>query len=311
MSEVLTEPGTCLAFGGTNARFANCETGDITGFNSVATPDKPPEFFEWMARRVLDASDEGKHWLVAGFPGPVSPNGLFVGPLNNVAGMRTEKYDLHKELKSADKEVTKVIEQGFTLLAVNDGTLASQAAASRIGNNNYTKTGTLIIGTGVGAGIVEKDPDYTNVHRADKNNPNEIGHIMLSSNPFDTFENRYSGPALLRRYGVGAEELPANHPAWAEEGVAIGMMATTLSLMSNVGLVVPTGGLGAGASHKYGRHLKKFMDTYKDFANGPQKEYTPDIALVPASQSKEFEMYGAEGVIRDHLTSETEAPADP
>jgi predicted NBD/HSP70 family sugar kinase len=301
MSEVAIDPGVCLGFGGTNARMASCADGDVLGFESMTTPTEPDQFFNWMARSLLDASHAGSSWLVAGFPGPVSPDGQTVGPFANVSGMREEQYDLRAQLAAADSEVENVLDQGFVLLAVNDGTLAAQAAAYRIGNHQYGKTGALIFGTGVGAGVVEKDPNHTNVHRVDTKNPYEIGHLLLSGDPADRFEDRYSGPGLEKRFKFKPEDLPATHPAWIEEGVAIGRLAMTLGLMSGVELVVPTGGIGAGASNKYGPHLERFLETYSSVGNGPQKAFIPQVLLVPPSDTEAFEMYGAEGVMREHL----------
>jgi predicted NBD/HSP70 family sugar kinase len=283
---------------------AGCENGDITGFESVVTPTEPEEFFDWMARKLLDASHEGRQWLVTGFPGPVSPDGNEVGPLVNVAGMREERYDLRERLTDADPEVERVLDQGFTLLAVNDGTLAAQAAASRIGLHRYDKTGALIVGTGVGAGVVERDPDYTDVHRPDTKNPLEIGHLMLDHSPGNTFESRYSGPGMEREYGVSPEDLPADHHAWPAEGTAISRLALTLGLMNGVELVVPTGGVGAGASDKLEPHVRASISSIGELGNGPQKMFAPDVMFVPPGESGEFELYGAEGVMRDHMTSD-------
>lgn len=298
--EVQVAPGYCLAFGGTNAREASCADGDIMGFNSVRTPTEPDLFFSWMARKLLDASHAGNAWLVAGFPGPVSPDGTIVGPLENVSGMRKEEYDLRRRLTAADPEVERVLEQGFVLLAVNDGTLAAQAAADRIGEHKFGKTGVLIFGTGVGAGVVKKDPRYANVHRADTENPFELGHQMLSGNPGDTLETRYSGPGIKRRFGFDPRYLPATHPAWKEQGEVIAAQAVALGVMNSVGLVVPTGGVGAGASDKYAPHLSRVMGLIPTHGSAPQRKFAPVVRLVPPKETDSFEMSGAEGVMRDY-----------
>jgi predicted NBD/HSP70 family sugar kinase len=301
VADVAVEAGVCIGLGGTNARVAGCEGGDITGFNSIVTPTEPDQFFGWLARNLLDASHEGSQWLVAGFPGPVSEDGRTVGPMANVAGMNRERYDIRGQLIAADSEVRRVLDQGFVLLAVNDGTLAAQAAASRIGEHKYDKTGALIIGTGVGAGVVEKDPDHDTVHHVDTTNPLEIGHLMLSGDPEDRFEDRYSGPGMKKRYGMDPKDIPAEHPAWAEEGMAVNRLALTLGLMSGVELVVPTGGVGAGASSKLEPHVREFAQDIAAHGNGPQKLFMPDIKLVPPKEAAEFELYGGEGVMRDYL----------
>lgn len=303
------EPGICIGFGGTQARMADCEAGDILRFNSIVTPTEPDALFSWMARNLLDASHDGKQWLVAGFPGPVSMDGQTVGPLTNVSGMREERYGLRGQLAAADPEVERVLDQGFTLLAVNDGTLAAHAAASRIGRHEYDKTGALIIGTGIGAGVVEKDPAHPDVHHVDTTNPFEIGHLLLSGDPFDRFEDKYSGPGMKKRYGMDPKEIPAGHPAWAEEGGAAGRLALVMGLMNGVELVVPTGGVGAGASRKLKPHIEAFVAGIRTYGNGPQKLFIPDIKLVSPKEADEFEMFGAEGVMRDFLTAPAEHSA--
>ncbi len=305
MKTVDVESGVCLGFGGTNARRAVCESGDVSDFTSIETPTKPREFFGWMARQALQAAHDGHGWMVAGYPGPVSSDGKLVGPLANVAGMRNKQYTLREELAGADPAAARLLDEGFALVAVNDGNLAAQAAAARIGRHKYGKTGALIIGTGVGSGVVEKDASYADVHRVDNSSPYEIGHLPQSADPFDTFERRYAGPALAATYNCDPREMATNHPAWQAIGVAAGRMAATMGLMNNVELVVPVGGVGAGASDKYGRHLDEFMATYREYGNGPQKLFAPEIAFVAPSESQVFEMYGAEGVMRDYLTATT------
>jgi len=73
--------------------------------------------------------------------------------------------------------------------------------------------------------------------------------------------------------------------------------------MAGVELVVPTGGVGAGASDKYGPHLTAFIERYLEVANAPQRKFMPKIVLVPSDEAAHFEMYGAEGVMRDHVTA--------
>ena len=289
---VKVEQGAAIAFGGSNARVADCFEGDISGFDSIRTPGSPNEFFSWTARHLLESAHKGNSWLVAGFPGPVSIDGRTIGPFANIKGLDEVEYDLLDRLNEADPEVGRTLEQGFTLLTVNDGPLAAQAVAARVGEHKYDKSAALIIGTGVGAGVAIRDKRYADVHRVDTN-PLEIGHLLI----------RYSGPALKRRAeGIDPKNLPADHPLWQEEGEAAFRMATFLGLMSGVELVVPTGGVGAGASDKFNNALINMSAQYALSGNNTQKKFTPDIKLIPPNQSQEFELYGAEGVMRDYLT---------
>lgn len=299
-----------MGFGGTNARIGVSAGGDITGFKSIETPSDPEAFYGWMARQVLDAADAGNEWMVAGFPGPVSPDGKKVGPMPNIPGLAEGEYDLEAELAAADPAAARLVEQGFRIVNVNDGELAAQAAADRVGRHGFDITAALILGTGIGAGIVKRDPAYSDVHRADRDNPAEIGHLMVGEgeDPTETYETTLSGPAIERRFG-DARQIPADHPIWRKVGGATARLATTLSLMHGAQLVVPCGGVGGGASDKYGPHLDEIMETYGRFGNGPQRKFAPEIEPVPADEAQIFELYGGAGVMRDFETRATVQPA--
>lgn len=97
----------------------------------------------------------------------------------------------------------------------------------------------LTIGTGIGGGVIcAGKPLHGLVHP-------EMGHVSLPHDrqvdPFegccpyhkDCFEGLASGPALNRRWGIPAEKLPADHPAWNLEahyvGLALSNFICTLS----------------------------------------------------------------------------------
>lgn len=302
MSEISLESGACIGFGGTNARVGVYQHGDILGFHADPTPIHPTEFFAWMAQQTLSLADKGANWIVAGFPGPVTADGVHVGPMANVPGLANSQYSLAKELTVSDPAVGRLLKDGFHLLAVNDGELAAQAAAHRVGKAEYSKVAALILGTGVGAGIVHRDDQQTAVFRADGTIPAEIGHLPRSANPYDTFERAVSGRALENRYGVDPKELDANHPAWHEVGAVAGQLTMTLALMNGAELVVPCGGVGAAASDKYGPHLRTVLEGFASHGNGTQRHFLPVVKPVSAGDAQIFELYGAEGVMRDFMT---------
>ena len=302
MSTVPVGSGVVLGFGGSNARVGHSAEGDISGFYSVPTPTNPPEFFAWMARQVLGAAHDGSEWVVAGYPGPVTPDGKFIGPMKNVKGLANEQYDVLEMLNASDAAVGRLIDEGFKVMSVNDGELAAHAAAYTVGNFRYDRTAALILGTGVGAGVVIRDPEHKDIYRADRINPLEIGHIILSDDPYDSIENAVSGTALEKMYNQDAREIPADHPAWKRVGEFAGRLATMLGLMNGVQLVVPCGGVGAGASEKYLPHLNRMIEVYRTHGNGPQKLFLPRIVTVPSAEAQIFELFGGEGVMRDVLT---------
>lgn len=302
MSELVLGPGTCLAFGGTNARVGLLDQGDIVDFNSVDTPEDPNDFALWMARQTLLAADRGDGWVVAGFPGPVAADGTYVGPMANVRGMKDTQYDLGHEMTVADPAIGRLLNDGFTLINVNDGELAAQAAAVRVAEERHKKVGILIIGSGNGAGIVNRDQKLPTVFRPDRSCPTEIGHLLLSDDPFDTYENMISGPAIERVYDKGPRQLDSTHPVWRKVGVKAAQLTMILGLMQGAELVVPTGGVGAGASDKYGHHLRNVLEQVAEFGNATQKKFIPEIVTIDPSEAQVFELYGAEGVMRDFMS---------
>jgi fructokinase len=96
----------------------------------------------------------------------------------------------------------------------------------------------ITIGTGIGAGIMANGQlVHGLVHP-------EVGHVYLPTLPCDAFEGACpfhgrcweglcSGPAILKRTGIPAEELPADHPAWElitqYVGYALANLVFTLS----------------------------------------------------------------------------------
>lgn len=294
------ERGFCLGYGGTNARVATCGDGDIYGFRSERTPDNPDEFFSLMGSWILEASEAGAAWAVAGFPGPVEQSGssFTIGPFSNIPGLGEKKYDLGKELVRADPGCKSLIEQGFRVIAVNDGDLAAHAAAARIGDGKYERVADIILGTGVGGAVVARDED--GVYKASKQ-PFEVGHIVLGEAPNESFENTYSGTAIKAATGEDAANLLPNHPIWQKLGRGVGKLATMMSLVSGAELVVPSGGVGVLRYEDYQASLREFMAQYATFGSKAQKAFVPEIKPVPKDLAQSFEMYGAEGVMLDHM----------
>jgi len=294
--------GACFGFGGTNARYGRIFGNNLSGYESKKTPDTPDKFFGWTGRLLLEAADQGAEWVVAGFPGPVTPDGRIVGPMTNVSGLENKRYDLAAELTKTDPAIERLLSGNFLLIAVNDGELAAQAVAARMGQA-HNNVAALIMGTGQGTGVVKRDSTMTEVFRADRVNPFETGHLIRDPrNIGDTFENRIAGPAIERRAKMSAKDIPVDHPIWREVGEEAGLIAHYLGLISGVELVVPTGGVGAGASDKFSRHMEQFLSNIRDNGNGPQSMFIPRVAYVDPKEANEFEMYGASGIMVDVRT---------
>lgn len=297
--------GFCFGFGGTNARTARCIEGDVVDFRVQNTPVVSGELFQWTSQQILRAAEQGAGWAVAGFPGPVEVTGdsFNVGPFTNIQGLSKETYDLKTELEEADSAVGELFEQGFRLVAVNDGDLAAHAAATVVGQGEYDKAADIILGTGVGGAVAAREDGVYHTSRL----PFEVGHAVLGEDPRETFENLYSGSAIKAMTGICAEDLPASHPIWDKVGRGVGKLATLMSLMTGAELVVPSGSVGVHRFEDYRDALLRFMEQYESFGSPAQQAFTPLILRVPTRIADQYELFGAEGVMRDTLHQDAAA----
>lgn len=298
--------GTTLGWGASNARMADVNhAGLVVPSWTVQTPKTPREFFDLMEREVIASSERGNQWVVAGFPGLVSVDGRRIGPMENISGL-SDQYDLVTGLSERSEEARELLSEGFQVRAVNDGELAAQAAAHHVSEGKHDSVAAFIVGTGVGTGIVRKDLSIsgTAVYRGDAKNPAEIGHIWLSDDPTDTLERAIQGSALRRKTGMNPKDIPSDHPIWEDFAVLVGRGIMTLAVMHGPKLVVPTGGVGAGASDKYKDLLLKNMTRLDHVADlpKPQKVLKPEIGFVDPRNSHEFELHGGPGVMLDFVT---------
>jgi fructokinase len=114
----------------------------------------------------------------------------------------------------------------------------------------------LTVGTGIGAGLlIDGRPWHGLVHP-------EVGHVRIphdhERDPFDgvcpmhgdCWEGLASGPAIERRWGVPARELPDEHPAWELEAEYVALGILTIVLVFSPERIV----LGGGVMERSGLH---------------------------------------------------------
>jgi hypothetical protein len=190
------------------------------------------------------------------------------------------------------------------------------AVAART-EGDYKKVAALINGTGVGVGVTKFSP-ADGLWRPVTDEALEGGHQARVPNfkdeesifdPSDKPESRISGSAIQRRTGVDPRHVLPEHPIWREVGVEMGVLAANLGFMHSVQLVMPTGGVGAGASAKYGWYMmEEVMESYRrpdSLACETQRLLLPDIEFIDPSEADRFEMNGAVGVMLDRLNPAT------
>jgi predicted NBD/HSP70 family sugar kinase len=297
----MLEQGVIFGSGGTNSRDGEYIDGSIVNFHTQETPNGTREYFGWMGNRMLEASDNGANWAVVGVPGPVQQKeDTYLVNFTNVKALGST-YNLIKELTASDPAIGRLIEQGFVIVGANDGDLAAHAAVDQLADPVHNRVGALIFGTGVGGAVVTRDTSDPQIFRQLKL-PFEIGHGVVGELPTESFENTYSGTAIaLATGGTEAKDLPIGHPMWDKVGRGVGKLAVLVGVMTGTELVVPTGGVGVGGYDKYCAELDKFMAACQAIGSAPQRNLLPEIRRVPLHQAQEFEMFGAAGIIQDHL----------
>ena len=108
------------------------------------------------------------------------------------------------------------------------------------------------MGTGIGGGlIVGGEPVHGLMHP-------EIGHLLLTPEPDDPApagfcpyhphcaEGLASGPAIEKRWGVSARDLPEDHPAWALEASYLAQVCADAMLAFSPEKII----LGGGVMHQ-------------------------------------------------------------
>jgi fructokinase len=154
------------------------------------------------------------------------------------------------------------------------------------------------IGTGIGAGILI---DGKVVHGL--THP-EAGHVQLphdrQKDPFagvcpfhgDCFEGLANGPAIAKRWGLEAQSLPVNHPAWELEATYIAeALSATIYLVSPQRIVL--GGGVMEQSQLFPLIRQKVCENLNSYIASPVITAGMDEYIVAPSLGKRSGILGA------------------
>jgi fructokinase len=156
----------------------------------------------------------------------------------------------------------------------------------------------LTVGTGIGGGaLVGGRLVHGLVHP-------EMGHMLIphdrEADPFpgscpyhgDCLEGLATGGALEQRWGVRAEELPADHPAWALEAeyLAAGLVNLTLALSPE--RIILGGGV-MGQPQLFPLIRKKVVTKLAGYVASPAINENIDDYIVPPGLGKRSGVLGA------------------
>jgi fructokinase len=156
----------------------------------------------------------------------------------------------------------------------------------------------MTVGTGIGMGIlIDGRPFHGHGHV-------EAGHFFLphdrSADPFagvcpfhgDCLEGLASGPSIAKRWGKPAEELPADHPAWALESRYLGFAIANLILAYSPEIII----LGGGVSAHPGLHeLVRIQarEALAGYIHSPEFDRHPGGFIIPPRLGQDSGVLGA------------------
>ena len=155
------------------------------------------------------------------------------------------------------------------------------------------------VGTGIGAGIVcNGSPLHGLAHP-------EAGHIRIPRTgeekrtftgicPFhgDCLEGIASGPAMEKRWGKPAQELPEDHPAWDLEADALAWACINMIATVSPRRIIIGGGVsqGPGLFPKIRRRVAEQLNGYFE---APEITEHIDQFIVPPKLGQQAGLYGA------------------
>lgn len=192
--------------------------------------------------------------------------------------------------------ITATLLQAFPAarIALETDVNAACLAEARIGAaEGLENVAYITIGTGIGAGILcdgrllhgALHPEFGHIHL-----PRRKGDDFAGVCPFhgNCLEGMASGPAIEKRWGKPAHELPADHPAWDMEAWYLAHGIIGLLAISPPERVV----IGGGVSQAAGLHEK--TDTLvRELAGGYFPAVNGGPYVVPPKLGQEAGIRGA------------------
>lgn len=222
-----------------------CAIGDVDGniFERESFPTRMPA--ETMADVVGFFRDKDIEALGVASFGPLNlnPGSPDYGSITTTPKPGWSNYPLRQTLMRA-LDVYVGIDTDVNAAALAE---VEAGAGKGLGNLVY-----YTIGTGVGGGaVVNRRLVHGLVHP-------EMGHVLLRPDPRDPapdgfcpyhkgcLEGMASGPAIEKRWGKSARELPEDHVAWEVEAEYLSQLCVTTILMYSPERIV----LGGGVMHQ-------------------------------------------------------------
>ena len=256
-----------------------CAIGDEKGniFDRASFPTLTPE--ETIGKLIDYFKDKGIEALGIGSFGPLclDKNAENYGDITTTPKLAWANYPLRKVFAEA-LGVPVGIDTDVNAAALGEATYgAGQGIDSLV---YYT------IGTGVGGGaLVDGVLVHGMVHP-------EMGHMLLRPDPRDPaphgfcpyhdgcIEGMANGPAIEKRWGVSAKELPEDHIAWEIEAEYLAQMCVNTIVTLSPKKIV----LGGGVMHQmhlFPRIRKRTLEMLNGYVAHPAILDNIDDYIVP------------------------------
>lgn len=256
-----------------------CAIGDEKGniFDRASFPTLTPE--ETIGKLIEYFKDKGIEALGIGSFGPLclDKNADNYGDITTTPKLAWANYPLRKVFAEA-LGVPVGIDTDVNAAALGEATYgAGQGIDSLV---YYT------IGTGVGGGaLVDGVLVHGMVHP-------EMGHMLLRPDPRDPaphgfcpyhdgcIEGMANGPAIEKRWGVSAKELPEDHIAWEIEAEYLAQMCVNTIVTLSPKKIV----LGGGVMHQmhlFPRIRKRTLEMLNGYVAHPAILDNIDEYIVP------------------------------
>ena len=132
----------------------------------------------------------------------------------------------------------------------------------------------ITVGTGIGGAYIHYGKNIFGIHHA------EYGHMKVPRIPDDSYrggcpfhddclEGMASGPAMLKRWGIPADQLPMDHPGWDYEAAYLGQAVINLIYTLSPEIIV----LGGGVMNHTG-----LIEKVQDFVQANMNAYCQPVA---------------------------------
>ncbi len=186
----------------------------------------------------------------------------------------------------------------FPIALDTDVNAAALGEARWGAGSGFTDFVYVTVGTGIGGGVISNNQLVHGLIHP------ELGHMFikhdLDLDPFegvcpyhkDCLEGLANGPSIEARWGVPAENLPADHPGWALEASYLAQMVINLTLMFSPQRII----LGGGVCQHPGLIplvREKFSSQLNDYMKSPYFKENLDSYIISPKLGQNAGVLGA------------------